>query len=317
MKLKFNKYVIFWLIVFCLFCFDIYFFANDNINTDILLNASVYDGIKINFVDNDSCIKYYKKQNYTKYNNYSYDINSKNVIFPGCSVNHNYKGELYITIPNLEKDHCIYDERNIDNFKDKKLIAFTFDDGPSKKNTNKLLDGLDCYQARVTFFVVGSRVYSNKNTIKRAYEMGNQIASHTYSHANLTKLNDSKILNEINKTNSAIRNVIGVNPTLIRPPYGSVNDRVNNLTNMNIILWNVDTLDWKYKDAKKVKEEILKYATDGSIVLLHDLYETSVDGALLAMDELITQGYAFVTIDEMAKLRGVKLNSSKIYRYIK
>ena len=79
----------------------------------------------------------------------------------------------------------------------------------------------------------------------------------------------------------------------------------------------MDTLDWKYKDAEKIKDEILKYAEDGAIVLLHDLYETSVDGALLAMDELIVQGYAFVTIDEMAKLKGVKLNGNKIYRYIK
>ena len=148
-------------------------------------------------------------------------------------------------------------ERNLENFRDKKLIALTFDDGPSKKNTNKLLNALDCYHARVTFFVLGSRVYSNRNTIKRAYDMGNQIGSHTYSHTNLTKLNNDNVINEINNTNSAIRNVIGVNPTLLRPPYGSVNDRVNSLVNMNIILWNVDTLDWKYKDANRVKDEIV------------------------------------------------------------
>ena len=86
---------------------------------------------------------------------------------------------------------------------------------------------------------------------------------------------------------------------------------------MNIILWNVDTLDWKYRDANRVKDEIVNAASDGAIILLHDLYETSIDGTILAMDELITQGYAFVTIDEMAKLTGVKLNNSKIYRYIK
>jgi peptidoglycan/xylan/chitin deacetylase (PgdA/CDA1 family) len=124
------------------------------------------------------------------------------------------------------------------------------------------------------------------------------------------------IINEINNTNSAVKNVIGVYPTLLRPPYGNINDRVNNLINMNIILWNVDTLDWKYRDANRIKDEIVKSASDGAIVLLHDLYETSIDGVILAMDELITQGYAFVTIDEMAELKGVKLNSSKVYRYI-
>jgi peptidoglycan/xylan/chitin deacetylase (PgdA/CDA1 family) len=291
--------------------------VSDSSNNATSLYASVKDSDAVEFVENDYCIKYYKKQDFKKYGDYSFDINSKNVVFPGCSVDKNYKGDLYITVPNFDKDHCIYGERDSDTFKDKKLIAFTFDDGPSKKNTNKLLDKLDCYQARVTFFVVGSRVYSNRDTIKRAYEMGNQIGSHTYSHSNLIKVSEDKVRNEIDKTNNAIRNVIGVDPTLLRPPYGSVNDKVNSLIDMNIILWNVDTLDWKYKDAFKVKEEILKYAEDGAIILLHDLYETSVDGALLAMDELITQGYAFVTIDEMAKLRGVKLNSSKIYRYIK
>ena len=317
MKLKFNKYVIFWILVFCLFCFDLYFFSVSNENTTISLNASVMNSMDIVLEDVDTCIKYYKKQNYKKYSDYSFDINSKNVVFPGCSLDKNYSGDLYITVPNLEKDHCLYGERNLENFRDKKLIALTFDDGPSKENTNKLLNALDCYHARVTFFVLGSRVYSNRNTIKRAYDMGNQIGSHTYSHTNLTKLNNDNVTNEINNTNLAIRNVIGVNPTLLRPPYGSVNDRVNSLVNMNIILWNVDTLDWKYRDANRVKDEIVNAASDGAIILLHDLYETSIDGTILAMDELITQGYAFVTIDEMAKLKGVKLNNSKIYRYIK
>lgn len=315
MKLKFDKYFFFWIGVICLFCFDIYFYYEDLVSS-VLLNSSVKEKVDVNFLEDDHCIKYYKKQNYVKYNNFSFDLNSKNVVFPGCSLDLNYNGDLYITIPNLEKDHCIYDERDIENFKNKKLIAFTFDDGPSNKNTNKLLDKLDCYQARVTFFVVGNRLYSTRDTLKRAYDMGNQIGSHTYSHVNLTKVSDDKIRSEINNTNNLIKNIIGVDPSLIRPPYGSVNTKVNDLINESIILWNVDTLDWKYKDVEKVKEEILKYAEDGAIVLLHDLYETSVDGAILAMDELITQGYAFVTIDEMAKLRDVKLNNSKVYRYI-
>ena len=316
MKFKFNKYIIFWFLVFCFFCLDIYFFKVDGENKTISLNASVMDGINIVFEEDDSCIKYYKKQNYLKYGDYSFDLNSKNVVFPGCSINKNYTGELYMTVPNLDKEHCLYGERSLENFKDKKLIAFTFDDGPSKKTTNKLLNALDCYHARVTFFVLGSRVYSNSDTIKRAYDMGNQIGSQTYSHSDLTKMNNESVINEINNTNLAVKNVIGVYPTLLRPPYGNISARVNNLTNMNIILWNVDTLDWKYRDANRIKDEIVKSASDGAIVLLHDLYETSIDGVILAMDELITQGYAFVTIDEMAELKGVKLNSSKVYRYI-
>lgn len=304
-----------------LFAFDIYYFNVDadvkEIDVNLSLNSSSLKSINIQ--KNNNSLKHYNSKKYSRNDNFSFDINSKNVVFPGCSIQQEYSGEIYISIPYIskEEDSCLYGERNLINFKDKKLIAFTFDDGPSKKNTNKLLDNLDCYQARVTFFVVGNRVKSNKEVLKRAYNMGNQIGSHTYSHTNLTKISNDKVRSEVNKTNSAIKSVIGVSPSLIRPPYGSVNDKVNDLVSMKIILWDVDTLDWKYKDPERIKNEILENAHDGAIVLLHDLYETSVDGAILAMEELIKDGYAFVTIDEMAKLKDVKLNSNKIYRYIK
>ena len=208
-------------------------------------------------------------------------------------------------------------ERDINNFKNKKLIAFTFDDGPNFETTNKLLDNLDKYNARVTFFVVGNRVKTYEDTLKRAYDMGNLIGSHTYSHKNLFELNNNQIVDEIKKTNNVIKEVTGSNTLYLRPPYGNTNKNIKNLANMYNILWDLDTEDWKYKDMNKIAKYIIDNAHDGGIILLHDLYETSIDGALLAMEELSKNGYAFVTIEEMATLKGITLNTASNYFNIK
>ena len=208
--------------------------------------------------------------------------------------------------------------RDILQFKDKKLIAFTFDDGPNNSTTSRLLDGLDDYNAKVTFFVLGSRVNNNKEVLKRAYEEGNQIGSHTYNHLNLFLLNDEEILREISDTNAVVEDVIGIRPTLLRPPYGNVNENIKLLSNMHIINWDVDTEDWKLKNRYLIRDKILEDAHDGAIVLLHDIYRESVEGALLAMAELEKQNYAFVTIEEMVQLRGVTLDyDTTYYNFIK
>lgn len=195
----------------------------------------------------------------------------------------------------------------------KKLIAFTFDDGPSSESTPKLLDNLDKYNARVTFFVVGERVSKYSSVLKRAHNMGNEIGSHTFSHKNLTKLSDNELKNEVEKTNSEIKKVIGVNPSLMRPPYGSYNDSVKEIAGVPIVTWNIDTLDWKNKNKDKVCKNILDNAHDGAIVLMHDLYGSTVDGALMAMDKLQHEGYAFVTVSELAYLKCVTLKPGKVY----
>ena len=199
-------------------------------------------------------------------------------------------------------------KRNLNKYKNKKLIALTFDDGPSN-NTKYFIKELQKRDALVTFFVVGNRVKKYEDVLKEAYLMGNQIGSHTYSHKNLLYLNEEEITKEIEKTNEAIYNVIGTKPTIIRVPYGNI----RSISNMNHILWNVDTLDWKYKNSNRVYKEIIKHAEDGNIILLHDIFKTSVNGVLKAIDELKKQGYEFVTIDEMVYLKNIKLDKSKTY----
>lgn len=203
-------------------------------------------------------------------------------------------------------------KRNLNKYKNKKLIALTFDDGPSN-NTKYFIKELQKRDALVTFFVVGNRVKKYEDVLKEAYLMGNQIGSHTYSHKNLLYLNEEEITKEIEKTNEAIYNVIGTKPTIIRVPYGNINKKIRSISNMNHILWNVDTLDWKYKNSNRVYKEIIKHAEDGNIILLHDIFKTSVNGVLKAIDELKKQGYEFVTIDEMAYLKNIKLDKSKTY----
>jgi peptidoglycan/xylan/chitin deacetylase (PgdA/CDA1 family) len=203
-------------------------------------------------------------------------------------------------------------KRNLNKYKNKKLIALTFDDGPSN-NTKYFIKELQKRDALVTFFVVGNRVKKYEDVLKETYLMGNQIGSHTYSHKNLLYLNEEEITKEIEKTNEAIYNVIGTKPTIIRVPYGNINKKIRSISNMNHILWNVDTLDWKYKNSNRVYKEIIKHAEDGNIILLHDIFKTSVNGVLKAIDELKKQGYEFVTIDEMVYLKNIKLDKSKTY----
>lgn len=203
-------------------------------------------------------------------------------------------------------------KRDLNKYKGKKLIALTFDDGPSN-NTLKLLDELNKRDVKATFFVLGSRVGNFEDVIIKAYQDGHQIGSHTFSHKNLFYLTEEEIKNEIEKTNNAIYNVIGVRPTIIRVPYGNINSKIRSISDMNHILWNVDTLDWKYKNTNKVYKIIISKATDGDIILLHDIFKTSVNGVLKAIDELKKQGFEFVTIDEMVYLKGIKLDKSKTY----
>ena len=221
-----------------------------------------------------------------------------------------YKNNNIIITDNTE---IIQEKRDFSKYKDKKLLAFTFDDGPNNKTTSMLLDGLLELDAKVTFFVVGNRISYNTEVIKRAYREGNDIGSHTYSHCNLLNLDNQTILEEINNTNNAINDVLGINPIYFRPPYGNINSHIKSLTMMHTICWDVDSEDWRLKDRQKIKDMILKNAHDGAVILLHDIYEESVMGALLAIKELKKEGYEFVTLTEMLELKEKSLDYDTTY----
>lgn len=203
--------------------------------------------------------------------------------------------------------------RNVFDFQNEKLIALTFDDGPARKTTTKLLNGLKERDAKVTFFVLGSRVNPMKDLILRAYKEGHTIGNHTYNHKNLTNLNDKEVISEINDTNYEIEKIIGVKPKYIRPPYGSYNERIINLSDgMTFVLWIVDTLDWQSRSVNAVYNKIIESAKEGKILLMHDLYETTVDAVLRAIDDLSKEGYKFVSLEELERMEFITLSKGYI-----
>jgi len=207
--------------------------------------------------------------------------------------------------------------RDENYFKDKKLVALTFDDGPSGKITERLLDELKKRNARVSFFLLGERVIEHPELVQRIYEEGHTIGSHSYSHKILKNLKDDEVMYQVNETNAALKNITGVSPKYLRPPYGMYSDKILDMVDMSFILWSVDTQDWKKRNTKKVANYIVKHVQDGDIVLLHDLYKTTVNGVIEAIDELTKNGYAFVSIDELVKYKGVTVETHKAYRYFR
>jgi peptidoglycan/xylan/chitin deacetylase (PgdA/CDA1 family) len=194
-----------------------------------------------------------------------------------------------------------------------KLVALTFDDGPYSPVTEKILDVLEKYNAKATFFVVGNRVATYSSSVKRAYEMGCEIGSHSYSHKNLTKLNAAAIVEEIDKSNDAISKITGHNITVVRPPEGAVNDMVRATVKYPLVMWSVDSLDWKYRDETKDYNGIMKSVFDGSIILMHDLYPASAATVEKLVPALMSEGYKFVTFSELMELRGVQVESGAKY----
>lgn len=199
-----------------------------------------------------------------------------------------------------------------------KLVAITFDDGPGAY-TAELLDGLKARGAHATFFCVGTQAKARLSIVKREVSEGHQIGNHTTNHPQLTKLSAAGIRDELNNCRKYLVQAGGEQTYYVRPPYGSYNSTVKSVANAPLILWSVDTLDWKYRNADTVYNNIMRETKDGSIVLLHDLYKTSVQGALRAITDLKKQGYEFVTVKELLRRRGIQAqngyNYSSAYNY--
>lgn len=178
-------------------------------------------------------------------------------------------------------------------------IAFTFDDGPHPVWTEKLLDGLKERGIRATFFVIGQSAEEHPELIQRMLEEGNQVGNHTYSHVQLTACDTEKAMKEIKKTQEVIYQAAGFQPRYIRPPFGSWSETLQEEICLETVLWDVDPYDWKVQNTDRIVNEILNQTKDGSIILLHDVYETSVEAALKAADIFMERGYRFCTVDEI------------------
>ncbi len=196
----------------------------------------------------------------------------------------------------------------------KKSVCLTYDDGPSA-NTQTILKTLKKNGALATFFVVGERVGWYPDAIKSMAAMRCQIANHSYTHPYYWNLSVAQIKNQIKNCNASVRKYAGVGPTVCRTPGGGQSTAINSAVGMPIILWSVDTLDWKIRDAGSVYSKAMSNVNDGAIILMHDLYSSTASAATRIIPALKNRGYQMVTIREMALLKGVTLVKGKIYSH--
>ena len=195
----------------------------------------------------------------------------------------------------------------------KPMIAFTFDDGPYYSVDIRILDTLQAYGGRATFFIVGSRVDDYKDTLKRIRDSGSEIGNHTFNHKNLEKISPEEVASQIEMTNDAVEAVTGFRPKLVRVPYGAFKSQVPGLVSYPMIQWNIDTQDWSSKDKDAIAASVLSQARDGSIVLMHDLYPATAEAFETVIPLLAAQGYQFVTVSEMYAAKGVPLEAGQVY----
>ena len=178
-------------------------------------------------------------------------------------------------------------------------VALTFDDGPNARYTPLLLEGLRKRNIHATFFLMGENILKNKELLLRMQKDGHLIGCHTWSHVQLDKISPSSASREILKTNSLIYHITGTYPTCLRPPYGAWKKDLELPVTMLPVFWDVDTLDWQSQNPESILDIVRKNVQDGSIILMHDSYDSSVRAALAITDELTEKGYDFVTADQL------------------
>ena len=210
------------------------------------------------------------------------------------------------------KQYDIYYQKEID--KQKPMIALTFDDGPNY-NTNKILDILEKYNIKATFFILGKNIKENESIIKRMKNLNMEIGNHMYTHKFLNQLTDKEIKEEEQKVDNLLENITGEKPTLIRPSYGTTNNRIKKLTNKPIIIWNIDTQDWKYHNSKKIYKKVLKNISNGDIILMHDIYRATSNSLEIIIPELLKKDYQFLTVTELLYYKGKELKKGKVYSH--
>ncbi len=197
--------------------------------------------------------------------------------------------------------------------KGKKVVALTFDDGPSQVTTPRLLEILAEKQVHATFFMVGKEMLANPDLARRVENEGHEIGGHTVGHEYLTLYSADEIKANRARTDEIFKSVLGREMTMMRPPGGFVDEKVLAATGVPIIYWTIDTVDWRDRNAKTVRERAVSEARDGAMILMHDIHATTVEAVEGIIDDLRSQGYEFVTVSELATVKGVKLTAGTVY----
>lgn len=192
-----------------------------------------------------------------------------------------------------------YNSCNVDG----PYVAITFDDGPHADLTPKLLDMLKARGIKATFYVVGRNAAEYPDIVKRMVAEGHEVGNHSWSHPALNSLGAESVRSQLEKTSDAIAKATGQRPATLRPPYGATNSRLNrrfaDQFGMKVVLWSVDPLDWKYRNARRVTDQIVQNTRPGAIILAHDIHASTVAAMPETLDTLLGKGYKFVTVSEL------------------
>ena len=194
------------------------------------------------------------------------------------------------------------------------FVALTFDDGPKADTTPVLLDGLSRRGIHATFFVIGENVEGNEDLLLRMEREGHQVGLHTFHHRSLAGVNGADFYAEVDELRRTLSSLLGREDFMLRPPYGAITPSNRARAGAPIILWGVDPEDWRDRDSDRQTAAILNTVRDGSIILLHDIYEASVETALRVADELMAKGYKLVTVEELFACRGITPENGVEYR---
>ena len=219
-------------------------------------------------------------------------------------------GTVTITVTDKTAEKSVKCKVKVCNLKQ---VALTFDDGPSAQ-TPKLLDYLREKDVKVTFFLVGNRINEFKNTVQQEVKDGHEIGYHSYSHQMQPQLSNDRIISDFEKSNNLLKDLTGAEFTVWRTPGGDYNQRVLDCIDLPHIYWSVDTRDWEHRNTYKVYSSVIN-SSDGAIVLMHDLYGSTVDGAIQAIDEMLEGDYEFMTVTELLSRNGsAPLPNTTYYR---
>lgn len=194
----------------------------------------------------------------------------------------------------------------------KPMVAITYDDGPNPDTTPTVLDALEENYGVATFFMQGQYIEGNEEILQRSYAMGNELANHSWNHPQLTKLSADQIQKQLSDTDEKIKSACNVENPILRPPYGAFNDTVKSAAGKPLILWSLDTLDWKTRNTQQTIESALS-AKDGDIILMHDIHEPTVAGAEEIITGLQEKGFQLVTVTELYTYRKGDFSNGSVH----
>lgn len=215
-----------------------------------------------------------------------------------------------ITEQNKEQDVIVEEPK-------KKMIALSYDDGPSKTLTRELLKILQDNDCTATFFVLGNKVKKYSDIIYELHNAGNEIGNHSYDHSDLSKLSKEQIINQFNKTEQAIYEVTNEYPTFFRPPYGALSDNVRTSISSPLVLWSIDSNDWRPITDEQVINNVISSLADGKIILMHDIHKRTIEVSKILIPKIKELGYEIVSIEKLYESNNIELEDGKVYSKVK